>query len=79
MIGSGRSALQVLVERKTRFVRILRIPNKTAQASYDALSLMFSTIPASLRQTITYDNGLENILHVEINQRFGLHSFFCDP
>jgi len=79
VIGSGRSALQVLVERKTRFVRIHLNPNKTAQASYDALSFLFFAIHPSLRQSITYDNGLENLLHVEINNRFGLRSFFCEP
>ena len=27
----------------------------------------------------TWDNGFENVLHVEINQLFGLRSFFCEP
>ena len=79
VIGSGRSALQVLVERKTRFVLIRKTRNKSAQANYDALSDAFSNIPAAFRQTITYDNGTENTLHVEINQRFSLQSFFCQP
>ena len=79
MIGSGRSALQVLVDRKSRFVRLRLIPNKSAQASYNALSFLFSSIPPARRHSITYDNGLENLLHVEINLRFGLRSYFCDP
>jgi transposase, IS30 family len=79
VIGSGRSVLQVLVERKSRLVRLHLNPNKTAQASYEALSFLFAKIHPSLRQSITYDNGLENLLHVEINQRFGLLSFFCTP
>ena len=54
-------------------------PNKSAQASYNALSFLFSSIPPALRHSITYDNGLENLLHVEINLRFGLRSYFCDP
>lgn len=79
VIGSGRSALQVLVERQTRFVRLHLNPNKTAQASYDALALLLSSFPSVLRQSITYDNGLENLLHVELNQRFQIRSFFCEP
>lgn len=77
--GEGRSALQVLVERKTRFTKIKRLPNKTAHACYTALSQVFSHIPAELRQSITYDNGVENILHVQLNNVFGLRSYFCDP
>lgn len=77
--GSSRYALQVLVERQTRFVKIKIIPNKSAQASYEALSSLLSSVPAHLRKSITYDNGIENILHVEINQKFSMRSFFCQP
>jgi IS30 family transposase len=77
--GEGRTAVQVLVERKTRLTRLRHLPNKTAQACYTALSEVFSAIPPSLRRTITYDNGVENMLHVELNKMFGLRSYFCDP
>ena len=77
--GSGYRALQVLVERQTRFVRLISLPNKTAQASYNALAVLLSSVPGSLRRSITYDNGIENILHVEINERFHMRSFFCEP
>jgi len=77
--GAGRCALQVSVERKTRFTRLRILPNKTAQASYDGLAAILSPLPSSLRKSITYDNGSENMLHVEINQRFQMRSFFCQP
>ncbi len=79
VVGPGRAALQVLVERQTRFTRLRKVPNKTAQASYEALSVLFSTVHLFLRKSITYDNGFENLLHVELNQRFQLKSFFCEP
>jgi IS30 family transposase len=77
--GAGRSALQVLVERKTRFVFIRKTRNKSAQANYDALAEALVKVPAALRRTITYDNGVENTLHCELNERFDLQSFFCQP
>lgn len=77
--GEGKAALQVLVERKTRLVRIKRLPNKTAQASFECLSSIFAAVPAHLRRSITYDNGVENLLHSHLNSRFGLRSYFCDP
>jgi IS30 family transposase len=47
IVGAGHCAVQVLVERKTRFTRLSKIPNKTAQATYNALSaLLFSGEPA---------------------------------
>ncbi len=79
IVGSGQAALQVLVERKTRFVRLRKIPNKSAQASFEALSALLAPVHPSLRQTITYDNGPENVLHVHLNQRLGLRSYFCEP
>ncbi len=79
VVGKTRAALQVLVERKTRFVHLQKIDNKMAQSSYQALVSLFSKVAPSLRQTVTYDNGVENALHVELNQRLGLKSYFCQP
>ncbi len=79
LIGSGRSALKVAVERKTRLTRLRKVSDKSAQASYLALSRIFRSVPKRLRKSITYDNGLENAFHREINQRFALDSFFCFP
>jgi IS30 family transposase len=79
VIGRGRSALSVSVERKTRFTRLAKVPNKSAQASFEALCNVFASIPPHLRRSVTYDNGKENSLHQEINNRFGLRSYFCAP
>ncbi len=77
--GKGSSALQVLIERKSRFIQIRKIRNKTAQASYEALSDIFSGIDERHRKTITYDNGPENALHSHLNERFKMQSYFCLP
>ncbi len=77
--SSGLSALQVVVERQTRFVQLRYIPNKTAQASFEALCDIFSGVKASLRKSLTYDNGAENALHTHLNRRFDIRSYFCQP
>lgn len=79
VVGSGRSALQVLIERKSRFTLFTKTRDKTAQACYEALVSLFSQVDESLRKSITYDNGIENMLHVEINQKFSMKSYFCQP
>jgi len=79
VIGKGKSALQVAVERKTRTTRLAKIPDKTAIASYHALCRIFSSVPQHLRRSVTYDNGFENALHQLLNARFNMRSFFCLP
>jgi|ERR1051326_331638 IS30 family transposase len=79
VVGRGRAALSVSVERKTRFTRLAKVPNKSAQASFDALRRVFTSVPQTLRRSVTYDNGKENSLHREINRLLGLRSFFCAP
>jgi IS30 family transposase len=79
LCGPSRAAVQVFVERHTRFVRLTLLSNKTAQASYDALYSILSGVDVPLRSSITYDNGGENRLHAYINATFSTRSYFCDP
>jgi IS30 family transposase len=79
VVGKGVAALQVTAERKTRYTRLVKTRDKSAQAAHDALCRALRSVPQALRQTITYDNGSENTLHVEVNARLGTRSFFCDP
>lgn len=79
LIGPGSSALQVLVERQTRFTHIQILPDRSAQAAFIALRRFFKTVPLSFRKTITYDNGSENFLHHHLNRSVSLRSYFCDP
>jgi transposase, IS30 family len=79
VVGSGRSALQVAVERQTRLTRLTSLPAKTAQAAYQGLRRLLTPVPPALRRSITYDNGSENALHQELNQVLGTRSYFCAP
>lgn len=79
LIGKGKSALQVTVERQSRFTRIKKIPTKTAVVSRLALYSILSPLPPSFRRSITYDNGFENIEHHLLNQQLGTSSYFCQP
>lgn len=79
IVGPGSSALQVLVERQTRYTRLSLLPQKSAAASRVALTHLFESIPALFRRSITYDNGLENCQHLVLNNDFNLQSYFCEP
>ena len=72
-------ALQVTVERMTRYTRLAQLPRKGAHAMRIALTRRLSHYPPRLRQSLTYDNGSENTEHVQTNQVLGTRSYFCEP
>lgn len=75
----SREALNVLVERKSRFTILSKIPYKNAEETKKAIQNALGIYPSELRQTITYDNGSENTEHEAINQALGTISYFCQP
>ena len=79
VVGSGAGALQVLVERYSRFSRLRRIALKSAGASRAALTFLLQDLPPALRRSITYDNGPENAEHQVLNEDLDLQSYFCEP
>jgi IS30 family transposase len=80
MVGKDHgSAIQILVERQTRFVRLKKLPARGAMGMRLALTRSLVRYPKGLRRTITYDNGRENTQHLLINRALGTRSFFCAP
>jgi IS30 family transposase len=79
MIGRGKSALQNNTERVSRLIKITRVADKTAAQAHKAVARTLTPLPASLRKSVTYDNGTENVEHHILNQEIGTQSFFCNP
>ncbi len=75
----SKAALSVMTERKHKVTFIAKLASKTAFEMKHALIKRLSILPPQLRQTITYDNGLENVLHEEVNKILNTQSFFCNP
>jgi len=74
------SAIGTLVERSTRTVMLVHLPNgKTAAATRDALVDVFSDLPAGLRRSLTWDQGKELSAHAELARSAGVPVFFCQP
>ena len=72
-------ALQVTIERKTRYTRLAQLPKKGAREMSVALTRRLSRYPQGLRRSLTYDNGSENTEHRRTNQVLGTRSYFCEP
>ena len=77
--GDLNHGLNVVVERKSRLTHISLLKNKTAAATKQVMRRRLHAYPASLTQSITYDNGSENTRHEELNEALGTTSFFCAP
>ena len=75
----SKAALQITVERKTRYTHLAKLPAKTAHCMKVGLTRRMSRVQQRLRSSITYDNGTENTDHEETNRTLGTKSYFCEP
>ena len=77
---AGRSAVGTLVERKTRFLMLLRLPHgKSAIDVEEAMLAATKRLPQMLWKSLTWDRGSEMARHQEIKLATGLDIYFCDP
>ena len=83
IIGTAnRSAIGTLVERTTRFVMLLHLPNGyAAEQVADAMRTKIRDLPTHLRRTLTWDQGREMTpnLGTDIGFTDPVDLYFCDP
>ncbi|WP_405702494.1 IS30 family transposase [Streptomyces sp. NBC_01383] len=74
------SAIGTLVERSTRYVMLLHLPNgRGTEAVRDALVATAQTLPAHLKRSLTWDQGSEMGRHREFTLATDVPVYFCDP
>jgi transposase, IS30 family len=80
LIGrGGRSAIGTLVERHSRYVMLLHLPNgRTADQVRVALQHQIASLPEHLRP-LTWDQGKEMAEHLTFAVESGVQVYFCDP
>jgi IS30 family transposase len=81
IIGSASgSAIATLVERTTRFLVLVHLPNGHSSAAlHDGLIDALDGLPVLLRRSLTWDQGTELARHVDITKATGVPIYFCDP
>ena len=81
ILGRGNaSAIGTLVERSTRFVMLLHLPDGyDAVAVRDRMIAVVGSLPEVLRRSVTWDQGKEMARHVEISVAADIDIYFCDP
>ena len=76
----GKSAIGTLVERTTRYVMLLHLPNDhTSQSVRDEMIRAIESMPDLLRKTVTWDQGTEMARHLDITLATDMKIYFCDP
>jgi IS30 family transposase len=80
LFGKRMRAIATLVERKTRFVMLIALPNgHAADVVADALARKIVELPEQLRRSLTWDQGKEMASHARFTNETGVPVYFCDP
>jgi len=72
----SKAALDVLVERKSRYTCLRKMRNLKPKTNNIALKEMAKNLKI---RTITYDNGIENRNHEELALILMIQAYFCNP
>ena len=81
IVGPGHlSAVGTLVERTSRFVLLVHLPNDhSGETVRDGLIAAMQTLPTQLRKSLTWDQGTEMARHRDFTMATDMPVYFCDP
>lgn len=79
LFGSNNSQIATLVERKTRYVMLVRTSGKDTESVINALIKHAHKLPRELYKSLTWDRGKELAAHQRFSLATDIDVFFCDP
>ena len=79
LIGTHNTRIATLVERHTRYVMLVKVPNKDTETVIDALIRQARKLPRELCQSLTWDRGSEMADHQRFTLATDIKVYFCDP
>jgi IS30 family transposase len=79
LAGGNNSHVATLVERRSRFLLLVKVSGKDTQSVVDALGRRVRTLPRELRTTLTWDRGKELAEHKRFTIATDVKVYFCDP
>jgi IS30 family transposase len=77
--GARGTFVATLVERQSRYVVLIRLPNKETQTVVRALARRVRRLPQGLMKSLTWDRGTELTGHRAFTVATDVQVFFCDP
>ncbi|MGQ4598712.1 IS30 family transposase [Nocardia sp. R6R-6] len=76
----GASAIGTLVERSTRYVMLVHLPDgRSAEHMRDALQRTVTQLPPHLMRSLTWDQGSELAEHHQFSITTDIPVYFCNP
>lgn len=79
LMGSHHSQIATLVERRTRYVMLVKVTGKDTQTVIDALIKHAHKLPRELYKSLTWDRGKEMADHQRFTLATDIQVYFCDP
>jgi IS30 family transposase len=79
LTGYKNTHIATIVERQTRFAKLVKVAGKDTNSVVSALAREIRTLPAELRRTLTWDRGTEMAGHKSFSLATDVKVFFCDP
>ncbi len=76
--ANNQSCVGTLVERKTGFVILAKMEDKTAQKVREGFEICMAHVPHFLRLSMTYDRGAEMAQHPLMTKNLDLKIYFAD-
>ena len=74
----GTGGLHTTVERRSRYLQAVKIPQIAAQPTLDAQLSVFSRLPAHAARSVTADNGSEFAFHYHLADTLAIPTYFAD-
>jgi transposase, IS30 family len=76
----NKTAVGTLVDRCSRYTMLLHLPDgHGAEQVRDEMITAIRRMPARLRQTVAWDQGIEMARHQQITATTGVTVYFCNP
>ena len=79
LFGSANSQIATLVERRSRFVMLVKVASKDTEAVINALIRHAGKLPQELYKSLTWDRGKEMADHTRFTVATDIKVYFCDP
>lgn len=78
--GPGnRSSVGTLVERKSRYLMLVKLRNSSAEATLEGFTRKFRHVSFAMKKSLTYNQGREMAHHEIRAKRAKIDVYFADP
>lgn len=79
IVGANNSYVATLVERRSRYVMLAKLGDKSSTTVVDALIELVKRLPQNMMETLTWDRGTELAQHARFSVASDVQVYFCDP